>query len=1608
MGASTSTALDTLSTDTAGAEGFTYDVTDAIAAYCTSSSSSVTLLSLLEGTCITLGDIGEPFIVAHFSGGWLAIDRAITARGRPAGSRHSKLTIISLNTQGSSTPRQAEVSRLLAASPGATVLLAQETHGGTRSFTAEGFTGYRTLGTTRAGGTMVFIPSSALSCSFTATWRPTSRKSGDDNPAVYITGAKIINIDGIPEVMFMSIYIRPVLSKDSDYWAAVEHILRIAARESHTSCTVWIGGDWNCNERRRHQLINKVQSTLDLRYLPTDSTRKGYAHQGDTSPDLIFTTCQQQVTTTTSSPTGSDHRAITATCHAPLWPKRPQRSTPAVDVTTLRFISEPTRKKVRALIKPTVMGGLTTITSTTPDRASAIAKALLSGTKMVTRVALPNTPPTPRSRTPFKRRWPVWSSRAMRIRAKTMGCLAAIADAVCPGWRVHGCVHHRSTHSDLIRRANSAEARYNEAFDTARAAHLDVIGHSKHPEDRRQTRWEHAVPSKKSRPIITSAASPTEAVLGLRAMYENYTPSAEEQRRIGEMSTFASSDGNNDSEPFLFGGGTPFTSDDVMTVIKEMRRDASQGIDGVSWSTLSIAPWALLVSIADTANIIIAGAYWPFKLSSVTSIPKSTPGQFRNICTGSGIGKVIERMIMQRTMDTIDPTFAFGPFQTGFVPRSGPVEPEFTSQYVTDYMRANNRAMSTVRFDAVAAYDRVTFISVLEGARDVGATPRDIRFLADYLGLDLGLGGPPVLPQLLFNPLLPDTTVTRRRGISTGAPGAPMMFNLASRRIGTHVTPSDGIIIPPPVPRPTVTPLPTPTEGPLTEDGVGALPPTRPLSDKITSIEDLETADGSLVWVAVRYADDSQRFSSGTPHSVLMTQCAPGGGDDELQRIGLNNGHAKTTINVSNQDLGTHMPSYGIPGRKSIACSENNTSLGFTITTHGITPGNTHLFRGDVWAHASFLQSPHIHVSEKVMALTNILLPRHMYRYMASPSLACHAVLESTYNFAVRLIAHTPRWVDTTPARTILGIPSFRFLFNKMRMLHTLYTVRSPYARMGEISMRCLFYHWMHGNKGNGTHTDQILSLVEHLDPDGPASAAARASATPSPFMQMFIGDGFEKLNDKTKSKPDAKTVVMSRLHLVDGRARADESTKGFSHKDLTTMLSLVLNAFPASPTESVGSTGSRFGPGLCPFCGADIDVPSHAVVCIRARPLIVDRIKDPYNNYILDTAVLDSPLSGIPILGSDAILDVSDAVAAARAVATASLSSARLPFPGSRGAQRMIDVTRIGSNIDIGEAVSQQGWRISDPCLTAPSVSNADCVFAAVALIANIPPGSISRWSSALRQSCASLLATQPSITSGPDAHHFPLNTRRAELSNALHHAAQLSDPELGAGVSGVVVIGHLFGVKIQVITVPRRGGRPSSTVVPNIAGAALAGSIIINVADNHASAAIPVDASVHGPGPPRRLHHQPEQPKHSARAEGDRVAARATFWESIRQLQSRPAASTAADRPPLGDFVRFASGSTTTAPATRAPAPAPVTTGSAADANGKGAVPPLDPTPAPPRGTARNTKWALVPAQDIGTARSGSGSARISVLPSETTPARTPYGSVRVAFPPSMPTNK
>jgi hypothetical protein len=211
----------------------------------------------------------------------------------------------------------------------------------------------------------------------------------------------------------------------------------------------------------------------------------------------------------------------------------------------------------------------------------------------------------------------------------------------------------------------------------------------------------------------------------------------------------------------------------------------------------------------------------------------------------------------------------------------------------------------------------------------MGATPRDIRFLADYLGLDLSATAQPVAPQQLYNPFLPHVLVTRKRGISTGAPGAPMMFNMASRRVGMHLTVTDGVAIPPPFPRASE----TPSHSPLAPDSprsdhagytVYKAPP-RSDSDKITMIAQLESRNGELVWVFIRYADDVQQFTLGTPHSIVITQSKEGGGDEELARIGLVNGHAKTTVNVSNRHAGdgTPLPSYAIPGMTSIPCTNS-------------------------------------------------------------------------------------------------------------------------------------------------------------------------------------------------------------------------------------------------------------------------------------------------------------------------------------------------------------------------------------------------------------------------------------------------------------------------------------------------------------------------------------------------------------------------------------------------------------------------------------------------------------------------------------------------------------
>jgi hypothetical protein len=500
----------------------------------------------------------------------------------------------------------------------------------------------------------------------------------------------------------------------------------------------------------------------------------------------------------------------------------------------------------------------------------------------------------------------------------------------------------------------------------------------------------------------------------------------------------------------------------------------------------------------------------------------------------------------------------------------------------------------------------------------------------------------------------------------------------------------------------------------------------------------------------------------------------------------------------------------------------------------------------------------------------------------------------------------------------------------------------------------------------------------------------------------MFIGDGFETLDNKTRTKADAKAVAMSRFHLVHGRARADEAIKGLSNADCITMISLIVDAFPCTAAASVGDVGTKFGPGLCPLCGADVDVPSHAVACTRARPQVLANMTDPYNTYVIDTAMLTSPLQGIPVLGSDAILDVANAVATARAASTSSTSS-RTPFPGKRGVQRTIATTSIGCGISIELALQQQGWRIIDPTTVAPAIGKADCVFAAIALIMDIPPETIPRWSAALRQSCASLLAAQPSIASGPDSHHFPLDTRRAELSNAHHHAGLISDPTRGSGLSSAVMTGHLFGISIQVITVPRNGRRPTSVTVPNIAGAQLVGTIIIDVNADHARAAMPVDTTVQQPG--HGLRAQQQQPEHrrqpvprSWTSSRSQEAAAIKFWEDLKQLQNRRTAPTA-NEVPLKDFVPLSSPPREpNLRPTAGPGAAPHDNQPSQGQSGATAA-----TAPARRTTTRNKNWALVPTPDIGPTRSQSGSARVTTVPPDHPAiARTASDSVRVMFPP------
>ena len=237
---------------------------------------------------------------------------------------------------------------------------------------------------------------------------------------------------------------------------------------------------------------------------------------------------------------------------------------------------------------------------------------------------------------------------------------------------------------------------------------------------------------------------------------------------------------------------------------------------------------------------------------------------------------------------------------------------------------------------------------------------------------------------------------------------------------------------------------------------------------------------GCLVLAIMRYADDVVRICEGLPWRVAWSQYRPGGGDDELAFLNLVNGHRKTTSNSSHcnsrSDRAT-MPTFSIPGNLSIAQRTDSKSLGMALVADGDVPTLLSRFREAVFATLPYLESNFVSTIDKVLFVSSVLYPRHAYRFYTSSHAMTIKTLGEAYDMALRRIVHCPRWVNPEDISNLLGTYRFSYLFDKMRALHTLYTVRAPYVHTDKIAMRCLYSYWLLGDMTEDSFTGLFFAF---------------------------------------------------------------------------------------------------------------------------------------------------------------------------------------------------------------------------------------------------------------------------------------------------------------------------------------------------------------------------------------------------------------------------------------------------------------------------------------------------------------------------------------------------
>lgn len=229
---------------------------------------------------------------------------------------------------------------------------------------------------------------------------------------------------------------------------------------------------------------------------------------------------------------------------------------------------------------------------------------------------------------------------------------------------------------------------------------------------------------------------------------------------------------------------TPPSCQEVSSIVTALNRKKAPGLDGISNTAIKNLPEVAISALTEVAAAAVRQAHFPacWKTAKTIGILKprkqpSCPGSYRPISLLSGLGKVLEQIILGRLKDAVQEADALPPEQHGF--RSNHSTLHQLARVVTLIVRGYNRGETTVAvfLDVEKAFDRIWHERLLVKLFKLKLPLPLIQLIGSYLESRTF--------QVQVNEELSRKTPLKA-GVPQGSPLSPLLYALYTADIPTR------------------------------------------------------------------------------------------------------------------------------------------------------------------------------------------------------------------------------------------------------------------------------------------------------------------------------------------------------------------------------------------------------------------------------------------------------------------------------------------------------------------------------------------------------------------------------------------------------------------------------------------------------------------------------------------------------------------------------------------------------------------------------------------------------------------------------------------------------